>query len=80
MICYSVKQWLELLVNESQDPLLTLSWLPDLSSMKVTVYLHVKLYPNGIDRCVSVFVCSVGVDQIWVLKNLDLGCVRVAMS
>ena len=46
----SVKQWLELIVSESQDPVLTLSWLPDLSSMKVTVYLHAKLYPNGADR------------------------------
>lgn len=44
-----VKMWMDQLVSESRDPLLALSWLPDLSSMKVIVFLHIKLHSNEKD-------------------------------
>ena len=51
---FSVRLWLDQLVSESRDPQLALSWLPDLSSMKVTAFLHIKLQSNDKDRSVNV--------------------------
>lgn len=45
-----MKVWLDQLVGESRDPLLALSWLPDVSSMKATAFLHIKLHSNEKDR------------------------------
>ena len=53
-----MKLWLDQLVGESHDPLLALSWLPDMLSMKVTAFLHIKLHSNDKDRLAVTNRCT----------------------